>query len=155
MVPKAAQAEVRAETEAPAGDGGASGTGGASGDGGASGNGGAATGGAAGTTSGDGGSAGAAGTVQGGSGGTDTNPPPKCKVSDSNDPCDVCSSSKCCAAQAACLADSACKSADSKRRDCLDSHAASQCCKDFAAKGSLEQSWQQCVVSSCKTACEI
>ena len=87
---------------------------------------------------------------------------PSCSV-DSDDPCDVCEVTHCCATRSACYGDPTCACADIALDQCLDIAAtsadetanASQCWNTFKAKGSAEQARVTCQRAWCKTECAV
>ncbi len=85
---------------------------------------------------------------------------PSCSI-DSDDPCDVCEITHCCATRSACYGDPTCACADVALDQCLDvaetsadeAASSSQCWSAFTAKGSVEQARVTCQRAWCKTEC--
>ena len=87
---------------------------------------------------------------------------PSCSV-DSDDPCDVCEITHCCATRSACYGDPTCACADISLDQCLDvaetsadeTSSADACWDAFKAKGTAEQARVTCQRAWCKTECAI
>lgn len=86
---------------------------------------------------------------------------PSCSVN-SDDPCDVCEITHCCATRSACYGDPTCACADIALDQCVESAeqsadetaSASACWSAFTAKGNAEQARVTCQRAWCKAECE-